>query len=254
MLNADIAGRAYSKVDHRRRLLPLLHNRSEGAVEYKHQNISAVLVCLGETWIQGYKPAFNFQTLLVEAVARWLAGNQEWMMIKTPAEKVDAKQLLIGPSPTFKNEPPHEELEKILQIACKFDAADRDERNRVLGRAGEELVLKHERTTLLNAGQDHLARKVRWVSDLDGDGAGYDISSYTPNGQPRLIEVKTTNGWDRTPFYISPNELTVASENEANWRLLRVWDFSREPKGFELQVPLERHVSLTSTGFRANFN
>ncbi len=28
-----------------------------------------------------------------------------------------------------------------------------------------------------------------------------------------LIEVKTTNGWERTPFHISRNELAVADEN-----------------------------------------
>ena len=57
-----------------RALLPLLNDRSEGSVEFKHQNISAVLKGLGEDWIPGYKPAFNFQMTLVDAVARWLAS------------------------------------------------------------------------------------------------------------------------------------------------------------------------------------
>ena len=35
---------------------------------------------------------------------------------------------------------------------------------------------------------------VRWSADEDGDGAGYDISSFNLEGSPRLIEVKTTNG------------------------------------------------------------
>ena len=42
---------------------------------------------------------------------------------------------------------------------------------------------------------DDLARKVRWVSEEDGDGAGYDIASFGPDGRARLIEVETTNGW-----------------------------------------------------------
>src|SRR6056297_2517981 len=78
MLADDIAGRRYSKAEHRRALLPLLNDRSEGSVEFKHQNISAVLKGLGEVWITGYKPAFNFQTSLVDAVARWLAINPGW--------------------------------------------------------------------------------------------------------------------------------------------------------------------------------
>jgi hypothetical protein len=46
MLADDISARRYSKAEHRRALLPLLNDRSEGAVEFKHQNISAVLVRL----------------------------------------------------------------------------------------------------------------------------------------------------------------------------------------------------------------
>ncbi len=48
MLADDVVGHPYSKAEHRRRLLPRLDNRSEGSVEFKHQNISAVLKGLGE--------------------------------------------------------------------------------------------------------------------------------------------------------------------------------------------------------------
>jgi hypothetical protein len=72
----------------------------------------------------------------------------------------------------------------MLHIARKFDVAGRDERNRALGRAGEERVLAHERAALRTAGRDDLARKVRWVSEEDGDGAGYDIASFAPDGLP----------------------------------------------------------------------
>jgi hypothetical protein len=85
MLADDISARRYSKAEHRRALLPLLNDRSEGAVEFKHQNISAVLKGLGEDWIPGYKPAFNFQMTLVDAVARWLALNPAWLGAPTGA-------------------------------------------------------------------------------------------------------------------------------------------------------------------------
>jgi len=107
----------------------------------------------------------------------------------------------------------------MLHITRKFDVAGRDERNRALGRAVEERVLAHERAPLRSAGRDDLARKVRWVSEEDGDGAGYDIASFAPDGLPRLIEVKTTNGWERTPFHITRNELAVAEERRSEWRL-----------------------------------
>ena len=141
----------------------------------------------------------------------------------------------------------------MLHIARKFDVAGRDERNRALGRAGEERVLAHERAGLTSAGRDDLARKVRWVSEEDGDGAGYDIASFAPDGRSRLIEVKTTNGWERTPFHISRNELDVAEERRSEWCLFRLWNFAREPKAFELHPPLDAHVSLTATSFQASF-
>ena len=70
MLSDNISARRYSKAEHRSALLPLLNNRSEGSVEFKHQNISAVLKGLGEDWIPGYKPAFNFQMTFVDAKRR----------------------------------------------------------------------------------------------------------------------------------------------------------------------------------------
>ncbi len=257
MLADDISGRPYNKAEHRHRLMPRLQNRSEGSIEFKHQNISAVLKGLGEDRIPGYKPAFNFQMALVDAVARWLALNPAWLS-RMPGERraagmQTAAQLWVGPPPTLSNQPPPQELEQMLHIARKFDVAGRDERNRALGRAGETLVMAHERAVLAGVGRVDLAHKVYWVSEEDGDGAGYDIASFAPDGQPRLIEVKTTNGWERTPFHISRNELAVADDRRADWHLFRLWNFSREPKAFELQPPLDAHVLLTPTSFQASF-
>ena len=58
MLADDEAGQPYSKAEHNRRLQEAI-GRPRGSIEYKHQNISAVLKGLGEDWISGYKPAFN---------------------------------------------------------------------------------------------------------------------------------------------------------------------------------------------------
>ena len=259
MLADDLAGRPYSKTEHRRALMPRLRNRSEGAIEFKHQNISAVLMGLGEVWLPGYRPAFNFQTALEDAVERWLALYPAWLR-RAPDERhadaagmQEAAALWVGPPPTLSNRPPPKELERMLGIAQRFDAAGRDERNRALGRAGEALALAHERAALAGAGRGDLAREVRWVSEEEGDGAGYDIASFTPAGQARLLEVKTTRGWDRTPFYISRNEFAVSEARREEWRLFRLWNFSRDPKAFELAPPLEAHVSLMPTVFQASF-
>jgi len=195
---------------------------------------------------------------LVDAVARWLARNPAWLgrlPDSRPATGLqESAPIWIGPPPTLSNQPPPQELEQMLHIARKFDVAGRDERNRALGRAGEERVLAHEWASLQSAGRDDLARKVRWVSEEDGDGAGYDIASFAPDGQARLIEVKTTNGWERTPFHITRNELAVADERRSEWCLFRLWNFSREPRAFELYPPLDAHVTLTATAFVAGFH
>ena len=193
ILAEDMARRPYNKAQHRRSLMPLLQSRTEGSIEFKHQNISAVLKGLGEDWIPGYKPAFNFQMTLVDAVARWLAWNPAWLgrhsRAGAPTGLAEARPIWIGPPPTLSNQPPPQELEQMLHVARKFDVAGRDERNRALGRAGEERVVAYEKSALKVAGRDDLACKVRWVSEEDGDGAGYDIASFTPDGQERLIEV-----------------------------------------------------------------
>jgi hypothetical protein len=259
MLAEDIAGRPYSKAEHNR-LLQAVTGRARGSIEYKHQNISAVLKGLGEDWIPGYKPAFNFQASLVDAVVRWLNRHPDWLvstarmtMNPSPSALQEEAMLWIGPPPTHSNAPPPNELEQMTAIAQKYDVAERDARNRALGRAGEERILAHERASLLAAGRSDLADRIRWVSQVDGDGAGYDILSFGPDGSDRLIEVKTTKGWERTPFHITRNELAVAEERRGDWRLVRLWNFAREPRAFELRPPLEVHVSLMANSYQADF-
>jgi hypothetical protein len=257
MLVDDLAGKPLNKSKSYRELATQI-DRSAKAIEYKHQNISAVLKALGETWLNGLAPAFNFQSSLEHAVIRWLDAHPEWALrapnTPRPAVLYDAAQIWVRPPPTLSNQPPPQELDLMLRIARKFDVAGRDERNRALGRAGEQRVLAHERAVLRSAGRDDLARKVCWLSEEQGDGFGYDIASFDSDGQTRLIEVKTTNGWERTPFHITRNELAVAEERRSEWLVFRLWGFSRDPQAFELRPPLDAHVSLTATTFQASFH
>ena len=59
MLSAELAGVPYNKAAHRRELAKLLADWSEQAIEFKHANISAVLIGLGFPYISGYKPRSN---------------------------------------------------------------------------------------------------------------------------------------------------------------------------------------------------
>lgn len=255
MLGDELSGRGYNKAAQNRALQEQI-GRSRGSIEFKLCNVSAACVGLGLPTIKGYRPLFNFQMSLAEAVSRWLARHPEWEIAlnrKEARQMAEPEALFVGIAPTLRNVPPPEEVEQVQRVARRFDVAGRDERNRALGYAGEERVFHHERSILRQSGREDLAQRVRWVSQEDGDGAGYDISSYTFDGRERLIEVKTTNGWERTPFHISSNELEVADQRRDDWSLIRLYEFAREPKAFELRPPLDAHVSLTATSFRANF-
>ena len=248
MLADELADRPYVKAWHNRQLQGRIH-RSGKSIEYKHRNISAVLLSAGEPWINGYKPLFNFQDALRSTVLRRLPVDHDLESRST----LGPPELVIKPPPTHWNEPPSRHLDAARKMAQKVDFVALAARNRQLGRAGEERVLVHERAVLNRLGRDDLARRVRWVSEEDGDGAGYDIASYSPEGHQRLIEVKTTNGWEWTPFHITRNECAVAREQPGEWRLLRLWNFVRQPQAFELCPPLENHVTLVATGFEAHF-
>ena len=253
MLGAEIEGRPFNKAE-RNRALQKLIPRSRGSIEFKHQNISAVMLGLGQPWITGYKPAANFQNALVDGVLRWLDAHPDWLAPSSrPSRTVplNAPLLQFGPPPTQRNEPSPVDPEFIAAMGQKFDVAERDARNRALGKAGEELVLHSERQALQFAGREDLADRVRWTSAQDGDGYGFDIASFEPDGRERLIEVKTTKGWEPTPYQISRKELAVADARSDEWHLIRVWSFARVPHAYMLRPPLEAHLELTATSFLA---
>jgi hypothetical protein len=143
--------------------------------------------------------------------------------------------------------------ERLRQLVGKFDPVERDYRNRALGKAGEEFVVDLERRQLTGADRVDLARKVRWVAAEDGDGAGYDVLSFDATGNERLLEVKTTNGSARTPFFITRNERDVATERPTDWRIYRVHCFAKNPRIFTIAPPLECAVHLRPETWRASF-
>lgn len=261
MLALDLALQNFNKAERYRSLAPLLNNRTPKSVEFKHQNISAVMRLMGQPRIRGLAPMANFQMPLVEAVVRRLDMNLNWLApsVQDIGNSVgglhslrEPAALRLDPAPTLSNAPPPVDPKYAAMVAKKYDVAARDERNRDLGRAGEERILRYESDLLKDSGRHDLAKQIRWTSQEDGDGAGYDIASFEPDGRPRLIEVKTTNGWERTPFHISRNELAVADQMRDHWSLVRLWDFAREPKAFEIRPPLDAHVTLTPTSFLAS--
>jgi Domain of unknown function (DUF3883) len=87
------------------------------------------------------------------------------------------------------------------------------------------------------------------VSDLDGDG--YDVQSFEPDGQQRLLEIKTTCGNERTPFWMTRRECDVAAEQGDLYRIRREFHFRNQVKMFDIAPPLEARLLLTPATFMA---
>lgn len=259
MFRSELAGVAVNKAA-RNRALQKLTGRSKGSIEFKHQNISAVLERLGYLWIPGYKPRFNFQAALIEVVERYLPSLPGFLEGALPAPAVNVPAPGVADvGAIFYEAPPAHQVSGIVnppalqRLVRKFDPAARDARNRDLGRQGEERIFLQERQCLIAAGEKDLARKVRWVAQEDGDGAGYDIRSFTPDGREKLLEVKTTIGTKLTPFFLTHNEKAVSDERPDAYRIVRLYDIARAPRAFELVPPLEHAVLLRPQTYRASF-
>ncbi len=252
MLNAEIRRAPYDKSQHRRALIDLI-DRSNSSVEFKHHNISAVLQQLDLPWINGYKPRAHFQKTIVKAIDRYLRHHPQALhpeaLVMDLAER---PQLFIEPPP--KLEPKIVRPEAIQRLVRKFNPAERDFLNRKLGSNGEEMVFQFERQRLKQIDRPDLAKKVRWVSREDGDGAGYDILSFDRKGGERFLEVKTTVGSQTAPFYLTRNELSFSKERPKEFRICRLYDFSKVPKMFELTPPLDKLVRIEPLSFEASFS
>lgn len=97
-------------------------------------------------------------------------------------------------------------------------------RNKAIGEAGEKFIYDQERMKLKSHKKTE-NKQVCWISQIEGDGAGYDIKSYDKDGTEIYIEVKTTTGPENTPFYITANELAKSQECPEQFYLYRVYDF-----------------------------
>lgn len=261
MLEKHLVGASYSKAAHRRALQPHLNNRSEGSIEYKHQNVSAVLLELGLPYIPGYKPAFNYQQQLKQVVLSYLAGHQKVIDdVNLVADKVadEPEYYDLGWDSVFDPEPPeripHVAESRPSYLAKRIDFSERERRNRQLGERAEEFVLRMERQRLTAQGRSDLAAEVEWSSKDRGDGLGFDIRSFDQTGdQERFLEVKATNSGKYLPFFISENERAFSNDFSDAFRLYRVYEFTTAPRFFILPGAIEQHVQLLPQNYRARF-
>jgi hypothetical protein len=253
MLGEELAGAPYVKATHRR-LIVEQTRRPEKSVEWKYRNVSAVLEKLGLPRIRGYAPAEHAQFHgLAAAIDRYLSANGVVADIDVRVPAIaDDDDPFVEP-PILRNRQPLTP-EPIIRLTRKFDPVARDARNRALGKKGEEFVLDQERRRLVRAGRLDLLPDLRWVSEVEGDGAGYDIRSFEPTtGEERLIEVKSTYGGATMGFFLSRSEESLSLERPNEFRLYRVFDLSARPRIFALTPPLRAYVHLETANWRASF-
>ncbi|HMQ61049.1 MAG TPA: DUF3883 domain-containing protein [Flavilitoribacter sp.] len=260
MLSKELSGKSYKKSEHRKQLRPLLNSRSAGSIEFKHQNISAVLINLGQPYIKGYLPRFNYQSILDDKVIDYLIGHQyieeqfkqfaEGNFVQPAIRKAFDKLLVEPPSNTqFVEEP----AAAYTRNPIKTNYLEKEQRNRSLGLFGEEFVLEYERWQLTNSGKGNLADQVKWISKEDGDGAGFDILSRNINGTDKYIEVKTTKLGKETPFFFSRNELLFSQNNPQNYHLYRLFDFEKNAKMFVKNGGLDMICTSVPMTFKGYF-
>ncbi len=252
MLQSELAGQPYVKSAARRALLPLLNNRTESAVEFKYQNISAVLMESGLRPIQGYKPAVNYQGSLAGEVALQVNDNSVLEAM------IQAANRQAMPGPVDLSLEPGSAPAVVLPDrrpgpgrAGFPDYAGVEARNRSLGLAGECAVVELEHRRLHALGKSPLAERIEHVSQTQGDGLGYDVLSFEPSGKERLIEVKTTRARIETPFYVSRNELAVSNEHSELYHLVRLFDFDQRPGWYQLDGSLSQSCTLEAQSYLA---
>lgn len=259
MLTRELTGQPYSKAAHRRELIAQLDGRNDSAVEFKHCNISAVMLEIGFPYLRGYKPRSNFQrSLLLDVVSEQVARHRliddaTLAAVQRPVEAAEIVDFAGVLAEAPKREHVAHEPEPAGFQAFKRDYLEREAHNRSLGLAGEAFALRFERWRLSQIGASHLAEKVEHVSQTRGDGLGFDILSFESSGKERFIEVKTTSFGQKTPFFVSSSEVRFARQNAEQFRLYRLFDFRTSPRVFELDGEIERHCSLDPSTYRATF-
>src|ERR1017187_9392213 len=127
MLAADLSGNHYVKPRHSAVLMAEI-GLTHRSVEFKHQNISAVLDELGMPWIPGYKPKRNYQNAIFPAIDRYLTRHPAILELvpPSPPAAVAAQIFVPPPVPVAHVAPVPESLRRLVR---KFDPVERDHRN-----------------------------------------------------------------------------------------------------------------------------
>jgi hypothetical protein len=256
MLASELAGVPYNKSAHRRALRPRLNSRSEQSIEFKHGNISAVLIESGFPYLLGYKQRSNYQALLVEVVLERVSRSPQLHEIAAAdadrpmvVPEVDDILKVLTERPKSKTEPLR--VSEAAPPRFTTNYLEREARNRSLGAAGELFVINFERARLISAGREALAGRIEHTAQVRGDHEGFDILSFDVSGEERLIEVKTTKYGVDTPFFVSRNEVVTSERRASRYQLYRLFAFRKDPGLYVLPGAISGSCVLSPSNFLA---
>ena len=240
MLRKQLADIPFNKSEHRRKIMPLLNSRSDKSIDFKHCNISAVLIQLGKTYIAGYKPLWNYQGLLRDVILDRIdeLDSLGQLMTTYNEQEIEVKVDQVTFNKWEVNPPVYRGVTDVpppVYGTVKRNYIEEEQKNRSIGLSGEKLVLAFERWRLSEEGKYSLAKKIEWVSQEKGDGAGYDILSKNKDGSDRYIEVKSTTLGKETPIFFTRRENEFSNSKAEQFHLYRVFELKKRPKMFRCQ-------------------
>ncbi len=217
-----------------------------------------MLARIGQPYVRGYLPAYNYQKQLLEEVVfsyiRQKPKAEE--AFKLFAESAPAPNALVFER--MLEEMPRAEVlfqepEIVYRSPVKINYIELEQANQSVGRTGESIALEYERWRLVQAGKESLADKIEWVSQTQGDGLGFDILSKNTNGTDRYIEVKATKLTKEAPFYFSALEYDFSKRQSSGFFLYRVFNLKADPKLFIANGAYDEFCNMKPTQFKGSF-
>lgn len=163
---------------------------------------------------------------------------------------IGSKGILTAPPPITKAK-----IKKMLKSIKprKIDSIKLAKYNDIIGKTGEEFVLKILNEELNSTSLALEGYEVRHVSKKDGDGLGYDILTYNSKGEEVYVEVKSTTQGLKSPFYMSAFEREFAIKNKDNYRLYRVYNLDLSTgigDYYVIEGDIENQFNFTTDTYR----
>jgi hypothetical protein len=174
-----------------------------------------------------------------------------WMIF----ERFNRKELLPPDTLNWIDKPTNGPAE-VRTRKPTFNESDNDYVNlareqKELGDAGENLVKLYEIDFLKKHGLGAKAKLVEIVKD----GKGYDVRSFDKEGNEKFIEVKTTTGDQKTPFFLSENEVAFMRLNKKKYSIYRIFQYDEEynsGKCFALWGDVEGQILMQPIQYRVS--